>query len=113
MSARPAVAAARRVVVKLGTRVVTHDDGTLAMGRLYGVIEEATRLRKAGVEVLVVSSGAVGLGREALGLDGDLRLADRQACAAVGQSRLMQLWSDGFGRYGSVYTGRIRLAVEL
>ena len=102
MSARLAVAAARRVVVKLGTRVVTHDDGTLAMGRLYGVIEEATRLRKAGVEVLVVSSGAVGLGREALGLDGDLRLADRQACAAVGQSRLMQLWSDGFGRYGLV-----------
>lgn len=102
MTARPQVAAARRVVVKLGTRVITHDDGSLALGRLFGVVEAAARLRKAGVEVLVVSSGAVGLGREALGLDGDLLLADRQACAAVGQSRLMQLWSDGFGRYGLV-----------
>lgn len=96
------VGAARRVVIKLGTRVLTHDDGSLALSRLFGLIEAAARLRRSGREVLVVSSGAVGLGRETLGLEGELLLADRQACAAVGQTRLMQLYSDGFSRLGLV-----------
>ncbi len=102
MSARPGVAQARRVVLKLGTRVLTHEDGRLALSRLFGFVEQAARLREQGREVLVVSSGAVGLGRETLGLTGDLILADRQACAAVGQTRLMQLYSDGFSRLGLV-----------
>ena len=108
MIARPSVAAARRVVLKLGTRVITHDDGSLALGRIVGIVETAARLRRAGREVLIVSSGAVGLGRDALGLDGDLLLADRQACAAVGQTRLMQLYSDAFSTLG-LTTGQLLL----
>ncbi|MCO4772041.1 MAG: glutamate 5-kinase [Deltaproteobacteria bacterium] len=99
---RQRITDARRVVLKLGTRVITHDDGGLALGRLFGLIETAAALRKEGREVLIVSSGAVGLGRESLGLAGELMLADRQACAAVGQTRLMQLYSDGFSRLGLV-----------
>lgn len=95
---RAPVAAARRVVIKLGTRVLTHDDGSLALSRLFAVVEEAARAVRGGREVLLVSSGAVGLGMDALGLAGSTELADRQACAAVGQSRLMQLYSDGFSR---------------
>src|SRR5690606_32235363 len=58
-------------------------------------------LRRAGREVLLVSSGAVGLGRDALGLsETPTELAERQACAAVGQSRLMALYEQGFGRLG-------------
>jgi glutamate 5-kinase len=103
MSARPPVSAAQRVVIKLGTRVLTHDDGTLALARLFGVVEAAAGLARAGREVLIVSSGAVGLGRDALGLAGQpLSLADRQACAAVGQSRLMGLYDAGFSRLGQV-----------
>lgn len=97
---RPAVAAARRVVLKLGTRVLTHDDGTLALARLFAVVEAAAGLVRAGREVLIVSSGAVGLGMDALGLTGATELADRQACAAVGQTRLMELYNDGFSRLG-------------
>lgn len=100
MTARPALVAARRVVLKLGTRVITHDDGRLALSRLFAVVEAAAALRARGVEVLIVSSGAVGLGRDALGLSDSDELADRQACAAVGQTRLMQLWSDGLARLG-------------
>jgi glutamate 5-kinase len=96
---RPAVAAARRIVVKLGTRVLTHDVGGLALARMFGIVE--TVAREKGREFLIVSSGAVELGREFLGLDAtpaDIEL--RQACAAVGQTRLMALYQDGFSQYG-------------
>lgn len=92
---------ARRVVVKLGTRVLTHDDGRLALSRLYAMVEDVCWAWARGVQVLMVSSGAVGLGREALGLlDEPLELPDRQACAAVGQARLMTLYDAGFTRLG-------------
>ena len=97
---RPELAGARRLVVKLGTRVLTHDDGTLALGRIYGIVEVLARLRRER-EVILVSSGAVGLGKDALELDESPReLSLRQACAAVGQSRLMGLYQAGFGQLG-------------
>lgn len=101
--ARPEVAAARRVVIKLGTRVLTHDDGRLALSRLLGVVEAAAELRRLGREVLLVTSGAVGLGRDALGLEKTpTDLEERQACAAVGQTRLMGLYQEGFAHVGLV-----------
>lgn len=101
MTPRPEVAAARRVVVKLGTRTLTHEDGRLALARLFSIVEATADLARSGREVLVVSSGAVGLGREALGFsEPPQELADRQACAAVGQTRLMALYQEGFSRLG-------------
>jgi glutamate 5-kinase len=101
VSSRPEVAAAGRVVVKLGTRTLTHEDGRLALARLFAIVEAAADLARAGREILVVSSGAVGLGREALGFsEPPVELADRQACAAVGQTRLMGLYREGFSRLG-------------
>lgn len=101
--ARPSVAQARRIVLKLGTRVLTHDDGRVALARLFAVVEAAAALVRAGREVLIVSSGAVGLGRDALGLaETPVDLAERQACAAVGQTRLMGLYHEGFARLGLV-----------
>lgn len=100
---RPAVSEARRVVLKVGTRVLTQSDGRLALTRLYALVEAIAELRERGREVLLVSSGAVGLGRDALGLSRTpAELATRQACAAVGQSRLMELYSDGLDRLGLV-----------
>jgi len=106
---RAPVSSARRVVLKLGTRVLTHDSGELALSRLFGVVEVAAALLREGREVLLISSGAVGLGRDALHLSGEtLTLADRQACAAVGQSRLMALYEAGFARLG-VVSGQVLL----
>jgi glutamate 5-kinase len=97
------VAAARRVVLKLGTRVVTHPDGRVALPRIFSVVEAAADLREQGRQVLIVSSGAVGLGVEALGLNGvPTDLMERQACAAVGQTRLMGLYEAGFQKLGLV-----------
>lgn len=108
--ARPALPRAHRVVLKLGTRVLTHDDGRLALARLFSVVEAAAALRIQGKEVLIVSSGAVGLGRDALGLDRTPEeVEERQACAAVGQTRLMGLYEEGFSRLGLV-CGQVLLA---
>ena len=97
------MAAARRVVLKLGTRVVTHPDGRVALPRIFAVVETAARLRAEGRQVLIVSSGAVGLGVEALGFTRmPADLMERQACAAVGQTRLMGLYEAGFQRLGQV-----------
>ena len=90
-----------RIVVKLGTNVIMRPDGKVALGLLCGLVEGIAVLREAGIEVLVVSSGAVGLGAERLALPGRPRnLAEVQACAAVGQSRLMALYDDAFDRLG-------------
>jgi len=102
-ASRPEVAAARRIVVKLGTRVVTGTDGGVATERLAEIVAEVAAARGAGRQVLLVSSGAVGLGRRALGLaEPPERLALRQASAAVGQGRLMALYDEVFARHGVV-----------
>ena len=81
----------RRVVVKVGTNIVTQPDGPIALSRLAKLAEEIAALRSKGVEILLVSSGAVGLGAERLGFGevGPKNVVDKQACAAAGQGALM------------------------
>jgi glutamate 5-kinase len=99
--ARRHLAEAHRVVVKLGTHVITDDGVELAHERLLGIIEGVARLRRAGREVLLVSSGAVTMGVRALGLKERPRsLGLRQACAAVGQSHLMGVYTQAFAKLG-------------
>ena len=94
-------AAPRRVVVKLGTGVLTTGIGQLDVGRIAAVCAELAALRARGTEVIVVSSGAVGLGMGQLGLARKPReVTKKQACAAVGQSLLMQTWQRGFDPHG-------------
>lgn len=95
--ARPEVANARRLVVKLGTRVLVDDDGTLARVRLSTLVSTVAALGHAGREVTLVSSGAVGIGQVLLGLDRPSKDPSlRQACAAAGQTRLMDLFQRCF-----------------
>jgi len=102
-TSRAALAETRRLVVKLGTNVIMRADGLPALGRLYGILESVATLAHQGTEVLLVSSGAIGLGAQQLGLDHRPRLlAEKQACAAVGQGRLMALYQEGFARLGIV-----------
>src|SRR5450432_179804 len=95
------LADAHRIVVKLGTHVVTDDGVDLALGRLTDIVEGVARLRRAGREVVMVSSGAVTMGVRALGLKERPRsLGLRQACAAVGQSHLMGVYTQAFAKLG-------------
>jgi glutamate 5-kinase len=99
--ARAALASARRVVVKVGTSVVRRPDGGLALGRLGALVEAVAALRGQGRQVLLVSSGAIGLGWRRLGFDRrPTALADQQACAAAGQMALTGLYDSLFSRLG-------------
>jgi glutamate 5-kinase len=94
--------AARRAVIKLGTGIVTASDGQFNVEHLAPVARTIAALKKDGRQVVLVSSGAVGLGRGRLGLHRD-RLNDlvmRQACAAVGQSLLMHEYEKLFQAHG-------------
>jgi len=98
---RQAALQARRVVIKLGTAVLAGDDGAAASGRLGAFVESAVALRRAGREVVVVSSGAVRLGARRLGIVGrPAGGAAARACAAVGQGRLMAGWTEACDRAG-------------
>jgi glutamate 5-kinase len=91
----------RRIVVKLGTNVIMRSDGKVALGLLCGLVEQIAALRSRGIDVLVVSSGAIALGVARLGLiERPKALEQMQACAAIGQSRLMALYDDAFDRLG-------------
>ena len=84
--------AARRVIVKLGTSTVTGEQGELCTERVEPIVRSIARLMREKRQVVLISSGAVGLGRGLLGLHPS-RLKDmavKQACAAAGQSLLME-----------------------
>ncbi len=97
---------ARRIVIKLGTQVVIElageSNGQFAAERLAGLTRQCAALVAQGKEVILVSSGAVGMGRQALKLTGPIGLNEKQACAAIGQSRLMEAYGELFQRSGLV-----------
>lgn len=93
---------AKRIVIKFGTNILRGDDGTVSLPRIFSFIEDISHLVKAGKEVIVVTSGAVGLGRKRLGLEGTDGTALKQACAAIGQGKLMSIYESGFDTYNLV-----------
>jgi glutamate 5-kinase len=89
------------VIVKLGTGVLTSTVGKLDTVRIAHVCDQLAALRAGGTEVIVVSSGAVGLGMGRLALSRrPTEVARKQALAAVGQSLLMETWQKGFAPHG-------------
>lgn len=104
---------ARRVIVKVGTTTVTGAEGELCRERVEPVARSIAKMMKEGRQVVLVSSGAVGLGRGWLGLHRS-RLDDlvtKQACAAVGQSLLMDAYKNLFAKW-DVKTAQVLLTEE-
>jgi glutamate 5-kinase len=92
-----------RIVVKLGTGVLTDSRKQLDPAQLEQIVAQVAALRQAGKEVVLVTSGAVGAGMGALGHDSrPTNLAEKQACAAVGQSRLMATYDKLFAKHNLV-----------
>jgi glutamate 5-kinase len=92
---------ARRVVIKVGSSLFFNASGNVALGRIFSFIEDIAEARLAGRQIIVVSSGAVALGANALKMkSSSAMLVQKQAFAAVGQSRLMNLYEQGFAKYG-------------
>ncbi len=92
---------ARRVVVKIGSALlVEQDTGRVNRRWLETLAADIARLRNRGQEVLLVSSGAIALGRRQLNLTGKLKLEESQAAAAVGQIRLAHAWKEVLDEHG-------------
>ena len=101
MSKRNRLPTTRRWVVKIGSALLTNEGQGLDLQRMDGWVTQMCQLRKAGVEVVLVSSGAVAAGMEKLGwMERPAALHQLQAAAAVGQTRLVQAWETGFQKYG-------------
>src|SRR3954453_23448804 len=112
MSARPEMAKAQRVVVKVGSSSLTTLPGGLDEERLAALVDVLAGLRAAGREVVLVSSGAIAAGLAPLGLTGRPRdLATLQAAASVGQMQLVERYAVSFGRYGRT-VGQVLLTVD-
>ncbi len=102
---------AKRIVFKFGTNILRNEDGDISLSRIYSFIEDAAKLKKSGREIIIVTSGAVGLGAKKLGVDSDESMSVKQACAAVGQCQLMSIYENGFDKYG-ITTAQILLTEE-
>ena len=93
---------AKRIVIKVGTNVLRSDDGHISLPRIFSFIENMAALVKQGKEVILITSGAIGMGKKRLGLESTEGMAMKQACAAIGQGKLMSVYENGFDAYGLV-----------
>jgi len=94
------LAGVRRVVLKLGSSVVTKDEG-LDLETIDDLVDDVCLNRDAGKEFIIVSSGAVAAGVRHMGLkEGARTIPQKQAAASIGQSRLMAAYEVAFGRHG-------------
>ncbi len=91
---------ARRIVVKIGSALLVGADGQPARSWLAALADDVAEARRAGQRVIIVSSGAIALGRSVLGLTRTLRLEEKQAAAAAGQARLLGAYEEAFARHG-------------
>jgi len=97
---RASLKSATRIVVKLGTGVLTDSRKLIDPAQLEQIVAQVAALRRAGKEVVVVTSGAVGAGMGVLGYENrPADLAEKQACAAVGQTRLMAVYEKLFAAH--------------
>lgn len=94
----------KRVVVKIGSSSLNYEEtGNLNFTKLEHLVRELCNLRNRGMDVCLVSSGAIAVGRQSLGLtERPKDISTKQACAAVGQARLMMIYQKLFAEYNQV-----------
>ena len=101
-----------RIVVKIGSNVLTRKDGKLDVTRMSALVDQIAALRRQDIEVIVVSSGAVACGRGELTVDHSLdSVEQRQLYSAVGQVKLVGLYYDLFREFG-IHVGQVLTTKE-
>jgi glutamate 5-kinase len=104
------IKAARRITLKVGSSLLVEGDG-VRQAWLRALGEDIAALREDGRQVVIVSSGAVALGRRRLGIKPSARLALKQAAAASGQPLLMRAWEEAFVPFG-IPTAQLLLTLD-
>ncbi len=106
----------KRLVIKIGSALLADDNGKLHAKWIDSLAADVAELRRSGTDILIVSSGAIAVGRRILGLargprNRALRLEESQAAAATGQVRLAHAWQDALARY-DVPVAQILLTID-
>ena len=97
----------KRIVVKVGSNVLTHENGKLDITRMSNLVDQIAWLREHDYEVILVSSGAVACGKSELKVDHHLdSVEQRQLFSALGQAKLMKLYYNLFIEYG-IHVGQV------
>ncbi|MFI5018651.1 MAG: glutamate 5-kinase, partial [Dongiales bacterium] len=111
--AAPSLAGAKRVVIKIGSALLVEEEsGDIRRRWLEALADDVAALRAEGQEVILVSSGAIAVGRRHLGLaTGTLRLEEKQAAAATGQIRLAHAYQEALARHG-ITVAQVLLTLE-
>ena len=103
MELRATLKEKKRIVIKVGTSTVTYaKTGNINLEKLEKFVRVLINLRNRGKEIIVVSSGAVGIGKNVLGISEKPAGSVKQACAAVGQGRLMMIYENFFAEYSQL-----------
>ncbi|MFZ4437442.1 MAG: glutamate 5-kinase [Syntrophales bacterium] len=111
MTRKEQLAGVRRILVKVGSAVLTGEDG-LNLQVIEQLVSDIAALRERGCQVVLVSSGAIASGKHRMGIEGKLKsIPQKQAAAAVGQGRLMRVYSNAFGKHG-LFVGQVLLTMS-
>jgi glutamate 5-kinase len=111
MTRKEHLANVRRVLIKVGSAVLTGKDG-LDLNVIEQLVSDIAALRERGCQVVLVSSGAIASGKHRMGIEGKLKsIPQKQAAAAVGQGRLMRVYSNAFGKHG-LFVGQVLLTMS-
>ncbi|HPC73769.1 MAG TPA: glutamate 5-kinase [Syntrophales bacterium] len=101
----------KKALIKIGTGVLAGADG-LDLNIVEQLVDEMVQLRSKGIQIVIVTSGAIASGKHRMGITGKLKsMPQKQACAAIGQGRLMRIYSNAFGKH-SVYVAQILLTMS-
>lgn len=100
----------KKVLIKIGSAVLTGKDG-LDLQIIEQLVDEVAELRTRGIQAVIVTSGAIASGKHRMGIAGPLKsMPQKQAAAAIGQSRLMRVYSNAFGKHG-IFVAQILLTM--
>lgn len=101
----------KRVLIKIGSAVLTGEEG-LNLNIIEQLVDEIAELKRKGYEVMLVTSGAIASGKHRMGIKGELKnMPQKQAAAAIGQGRLMRVYSNAFGKHG-LFVAQILLTMS-
>lgn len=101
----------KKVLIKIGSAVLTGHDG-LDLKIIDRLVDEMAGLAHEGYQIVIVTSGAIASGRHRMGIEGPVKsMPQKQALAAIGQGRLMRVYSNAFGRH-NLYTAQILLTMS-
>ncbi|MFA6411925.1 MAG: glutamate 5-kinase [Syntrophales bacterium] len=101
----------KKVLIKIGSAVLSGDNG-LDLNIIEQLVDDMVDLKKRGYNIAIVTSGAIASGKHRMGISGPLKsMPQKQAAAAIGQGRLMRVYSNAFGKHG-IYVAQILLTMS-